>query len=356
MTDVKTRLGNYDLLRIIAAVAVVLIHVNAHYFETISDSAYSFAEIANVLTRFSVPCFVMLSGAFSLHNSKNENFKYFYVKTFYKTVLPFLIVLVFLLMISLVKAILTKADISEPFKMIAIGDYFNLWYMFMLCGLYFFTPIVVMVKKRIPNKAFCIVSFIWLAFSVYFQTYTSYMISYSFGMVFAYMGYYLVGNVIYENYRKMKRWYLYLIVSIVCFGFAVFLRHTFRIHLYSYNQFIVFFSPLVTNGSVFLFLAFSNIRINVSFGILPKLTFYIYLFHSPVIQIVYLILKKRIIMNVPVTILLITLLVTIVSGVISVVYLKIWSILERRFRWKEKYDSFFKMEPPLLTMIPHGSD
>lgn len=81
MVDVKTRLGNYDLLRIISAVAVVLIHVNVHYFETISNSSYCFAEITNVLTSFSVPCFVMLSGAFLLHDYRNENFKYFYVKS-----------------------------------------------------------------------------------------------------------------------------------------------------------------------------------------------------------------------------------------------------------------------------------
>lgn len=80
------RQGNYDLLRIISTIAVVLIHVNA----TVADSnnislvGFNICSLINIITRFSVPCFVMLSGAFILNNEKNADYKHFYAKSFYK--------------------------------------------------------------------------------------------------------------------------------------------------------------------------------------------------------------------------------------------------------------------------------
>lgn len=94
MSTVK-REYNYDLLRILSTVAVVLIHVNAHYFNGTMNTGSPINLIENfinIITRFSVPCFVMISGAFLLHNEKNMDYKKFYSKTFYKTVIPFIII------------------------------------------------------------------------------------------------------------------------------------------------------------------------------------------------------------------------------------------------------------------------
>ena len=66
------REGNYDLLRIISAVAVVMIHVSSIWFdgaiESISKSGLSVTDIQSPywiciygsLSRFAVPCFVHL--------------------------------------------------------------------------------------------------------------------------------------------------------------------------------------------------------------------------------------------------------------------------------------------------------
>ena len=88
----KVRENNYDLLRIISTFAVILIHVNAFYISKMTDYAsnlYWIGSAINIVTRFSVPCFVMLSGAFLLSNPKNKDYKTFYKKTFSKIFLPF---------------------------------------------------------------------------------------------------------------------------------------------------------------------------------------------------------------------------------------------------------------------------
>lgn len=79
MVDLKrdkiTRQNSLDLLRIMATIAVIFIHVNCHYFQNnydnpICSGIYVLESFINIIMRFSVPAFVMISGAFNLHNKK----------------------------------------------------------------------------------------------------------------------------------------------------------------------------------------------------------------------------------------------------------------------------------------------
>jgi surface polysaccharide O-acyltransferase-like enzyme len=74
----------------------VLIHVNANYMD-ISDLSFTSVNIMqnyiNVITRVSVPAFVMLSGAFNLRTSEMlKNIGAFYRKAVYKIGIPYLCV------------------------------------------------------------------------------------------------------------------------------------------------------------------------------------------------------------------------------------------------------------------------
>lgn len=77
----KKREENYDLLRIVSAIAVIMIHVSAGYKTAITSDAvfgqlYERHQIEillyNTLSRFAVPCFVMLAGAFALADDRNS--------------------------------------------------------------------------------------------------------------------------------------------------------------------------------------------------------------------------------------------------------------------------------------------
>ena len=330
----KKRMANYDLLRIISMFAVILLHINAHYLSGGNKDYYEVESFINIVTRFSVPCFVMISGAFSLSNQKNQDFSYFYRKTINNIVLPFLGALSILFLLSLIKAIVTGASIIDLLVAVFIGDFSNLWFMFMICGLYFFTPIIMLVKEKISYKAFSIVSFIWLAFAVYFQAFSEYLISYSFGIVFAYMGYYLVGNVIFENKNIRIMPELCLFLSLILFITIYYIRNIYSITRFSLGPYISFFSPLTTIASVLMFLGFSGLSINISFGCFPQQTFYIYLFHTFIFGIIFSIIRDKIIINEIITIVIVSFMTFGVSWFSAIFYSRLWKLLSERFNKK----------------------
>lgn len=321
----KERQNNYDLLRIISMFLVIILHLNAHYMNVdgTNEITADIESFINVLTRVSVPCFVMLSGAFVLNKEKNKNFKTFYAHVLCKIVLPFIIVSAVLLLFSFAKAIISHGDIFAPLKALVIGDYYNLWYMFMLIGLYIFVPVIILVKERISNRAFNIIAFVWLAFAVLFQSFSTYLISYSFGIVFAYMGYFLVGNVLYNQIKKDRNGWIYIIVSIILLCTATLLRQVLNISIYAASPYVSFFSPLVTISSILFFIGFSKMRISISFGKLPIYTFYIYLFHTAVYEMILMIIKDIIFVNPLINIFVVSFGTFIVSLLLSVVFSKL---------------------------------
>lgn len=343
----KKRESNYDLLRIISTFTVILLHVNAIFinFDCMYDGYNNIIKAAvDILTRFAVPCFVMSSGAFLLNNAKNKNFKEFYAKTFYKIGIPFLIAVSLLFLYSVVTCILWKGDLLKVVRDLLAGDIYNLWFMYMLVGLYIVTPIIIRFKESVSNKAYIITSIVWMFFAIVSQLTTTYKLAYSFGVVFSYLAYFILGNVLYENCRKYKNSILFFLASILTFAFVFIFRFItgFNEKDYILNQYKVSFIPSIVLASVFLFIAFSNIKINTDFKKLPEKTYIIYLYHSFVYNMIFIIMDNiGIPINEMVTIPVVTILTFVISWVVSTVYLKIWQALEKKFSLKEKWFSKF---------------
>lgn len=345
------RQSNFDLLRIIATFAVILIHVNS----TISIAnnmnwlaGNNLQTFVNTVTRFSVPCFVMISGAFILSNNNNSNFRYFYCKSIYKLGFPLIIFTLIEMSILFVYLFFTNGDLFEPIKRLLCGNVNAYWFMFMLAGLYFLAPIIIRVKKMISKKSYCIGSIFWMIFACISQGTSTYNVSYSFGVVFSFLGYFLLGNVIYENIRNLrfKVSILFIISSIFIFIFVFLLRVYTGFWMYTVDPYINWFSPLIILASVLLFIGFDNIKIIINLSKISSKTYFIYLFHTRVYLIligIFEMLFPQLTINPELYITIISLLTFFVSFLLSIVYLKIWSILERKFKWKEKLNSKFKL-------------
>lgn len=98
------RLVHFDLMRIIACFFVIFIHVNIFNEKDLlgNDSINNvFLGIFNVLARWSVPCFLMLSGMLFLERNKEILIKNYMVNTYFIWLLPMLFGLVFMLYITL---------------------------------------------------------------------------------------------------------------------------------------------------------------------------------------------------------------------------------------------------------------
>lgn len=78
----QKRESNYDILRVISAFAVVMLHVSGGMLAFndmgVPTNLNLPLMLINHIVRFAVPCFFMLSGAFHLADKKNVDYRYFY--------------------------------------------------------------------------------------------------------------------------------------------------------------------------------------------------------------------------------------------------------------------------------------
>lgn len=341
----KKRENNYDLLRIVSALAVIIIHVNWFYFEKrafdYSGDFYYFIEsILNIITRFSVPVFVMLSGAFILHNGDNRFFTDFYKKTSYKVFLPAMSVVILYLLIDELIAIFEDQDYVTPIKLLILGNYKNLWFLYMILGLYLLVPFVIRIKETIGNRMFKKIGYLFLLWSIFSQATSNFKCAYDIGVIFAFLSYFILGNIIYEEEklkkdRKFQKTGLILIMVMVIT--MAYLARKEGIHYWLFNPYTNFFSPMIAVYAVCMFKLFSKMTIKHTFFI-SDYTFFIYLIHTGVYEIVFHlpILPQ----NEFACIALVTGLTFIISFVFAYFYKILWSFIENKFQLKNKWYGF----------------
>lgn len=338
------RQSNFDLLRIISTFAVVLIHVNANVADSnnISLVGFNFCSLINIITRFSVPCFVMLSGAFILSNEKNADYKHFYAKSFYKIGIPLVIILILSFLIAEMKAIIGGRDLLNPVFELLSGNLNNCWFMFMLVGLYFLVPIVIRIKKSISNRSYIIGSFIWLFVAMISQLTSTYSVSWAFGIIFSFVGYFLVGNVIYENMSRIKFKGLYFIFAVICYVLLFIHRGRGGYTDYCLDPYLNCFSPLMLIASVCVFIGFGGIKINIDLSRLSGYTYVLYLLHTNVYIVLYVLTRRMfpsLIKHYILCLIVIAMLTFIISCVGAMIYDSLWSLLEKKFNLKEKWNN-----------------
>ena len=287
-TDRQTdRVAGYDWLRVLSTFTVVLIHVNAHFFMTrleegIVCTEYIAETFINFITRFCVPCFVMLSGAFLLNQPKNSNFRWFYKKAFRRIVVPYVPVCIFWMIYWGMQDIVVGKDITSWLVRCIKGTYGNLWFMPMMIALYLITPVLVRLKSVLSEKAFRNIGVVMLLWAVVSQGSSSYALPYSIGVAFSYLGYFIMGNILHNlpvmAKPHVKCWHgLLIIVFLTVLTVQYRLQgHTF----YQISPYSSFFSPTVAVMSCIIFCLFKNLEFHKDIGWMAGKTYYMYLIHT----------------------------------------------------------------------------
>ncbi|MCM1087062.1 MAG: acyltransferase family protein [Muribaculaceae bacterium] len=203
----EKREDNYDLLRIICAVAVIMIHVSGRWFvNAINDIAERGLFIEDILhpfwiciydsiSRFAVPCFVMLSGAFILDNEENIEYKEFYSKNFSKIGIPTIVfsILYILYQIPICLCVENKGIGTLMISVIQGRPMYHMWYLYMLIGLYALAPIVIRFKNSIPEENFYKITFVFLILASISMWTSNDILAWDVGSSFEYLGYFMVG-------------------------------------------------------------------------------------------------------------------------------------------------------------------
>ena len=154
-----------DLIRTIAIVGVILLHAaNEGIAPQVMNQTEIYrwwaVNIYQTLGRTGVPLFVMLTGALLLQPSKTEPLSVFFKKRWARIGLPFLFwgAIYFAWDYFADNITLTSSFIAQG---ILSGPYYQFWYLYMLVGLYLFTPILRIVVAHVNRETFKYFLSVW---------------------------------------------------------------------------------------------------------------------------------------------------------------------------------------------------
>lgn len=149
----KKRIDYLDLLRVLAILAVITIHVVAINWDTISTKSFLWQtnNIFNALSRWCIPVFAGVSGAIFLNNKKNIEIKDIWTKY-----IPKMVLLIFIWGIIYniyVQQTISFSFVIDTIKLLLKGQiYSHLWYLYMMIGFYIMLPFLKMIVKGASKK------------------------------------------------------------------------------------------------------------------------------------------------------------------------------------------------------------
>jgi len=285
-----------DILRILSAVAVIIIHVAAPIMTTPvifeqGDFFWWFSNILDSLSRFSVPMFVILSGySYSIivdlpcfrQTSRQKFMKLVKITLFWS-----LVFIIYRLVKGDFSGVTTFVDlfILALVKPLLAGlPYFHLWYLYMALGLFycatFAVPFLNALKERKVLPLLLSVMFFCLFFS--FQNYyydnkllfVFWFLEYIFYFMF---GFYITKlNICIKKRLSLTGFVLVVILNSVLIQFMI--------DIYGADRgqyFYEFVSPFVLLQTIFLFTIFMKVNIQspMIVVVLSRLSLPVYLVH-----------------------------------------------------------------------------
>lgn len=277
-------------LRVLATISVVVLHAAAGVdrFGKIPADWWWCNNVLNAFGRFAVPVFVMISGHLLLEKYDGDLFG-FLRKRLSKVFIPFLIwTIIYIIYGSY------WTNKIPGFKEILVfllrgggGSSSHLWFVYMIIGLYAFTPVLSrwLAKADIKEKTWFII--LWFAGSSIYPMITRFSgihVAFDLHNFAGYTGYFVLGNLLGkidypENALKQSLAGMLAGFAITIFGMYYLSDYSKRYDSYCYE----YFSPNIILFAVSMFIFF-KIRLNEAFlpSILSKLdasSYGIYLSH-----------------------------------------------------------------------------
>ncbi len=150
------RIVVYDVLRVIAICAVVMIHTAGTYVSVAaSHTTWEFlcGNFLDSLARIGVPVFIMLSGALMLDEQREMPFSK--VMRHVRTTAFLLVIwsLIYAVLFYIAAPLLTHHPIRwEKFVSNFVFGHYHMWFLYMLIGLYLLIPVLRLFVKKTNAK------------------------------------------------------------------------------------------------------------------------------------------------------------------------------------------------------------
>lgn len=311
--SLHVRENNFDLLRIFCMLCVVILHTSSQCIIP-AEKAYGavLEEVLffNVFSRMAVPCFIMISGAFLLAKPAIDIQK-FYQKTWQRLGKPTVFVSIacfaYVVLKSALLAYFDQLPVSFAEKIITLfwntlngAPYYHLWYMYMLFGLYMVTPLLLAIKKNLSQGQYLALTIVFLLAGVG-QHHTG-AVFWLFDWV-QYVGYFMCGNCIKERAAALplpKGVWAGASLVLLLLAWGITCVYTQYLHLdmhtalfapfaslksHAYDFFIVPNAEIIIAASVCFFIFFARLSVQRSYAKAADLTFFLYLVHAPVLDV-----------------------------------------------------------------------
>lgn len=252
----KERIAYLDLVRIIACILVVMVHISAYQMENmpIGGMQFVFANTFSCLSFAGVALFVMISGALALNPQKETGLKSLLIhKTLHFFVLYYIWKAFYQIIDMLEKGEhFTLLNIKNDIVLALIqkNGYYHLWFLPMIAIVYMAVPII---KKEVAEKRVCEYYLcVFFVAAVFFPTLFNYEFKFKYLLVdfFAandfylfggYLGYFVLGQYLHNwrgTFTKRMRILLYVAgcVSFLAAGIlGTFHAQAAGYHTYSMN-------------------------------------------------------------------------------------------------------------------------
>ena len=300
----KNRVKYCDALRFLAIASVILIHVLADFRDLYLINYkpnYFLLTCIDSFTRMGVPLFLMFTGIFMLNDKKKYSYKEFIKKRLPKLVIPFII-------ISFIYYIYETLKIKETFSIINFislfttnGIKYHFWYMYSIICIYLLIPYLKILVQRLNKKKLenlILINFIMgnvlislmhlfsiININVLSALYFPNLIIYA---NYLFLGYYLYKYKI--NKKSKKIFYKLAFISIILMPILDYIM-TKDLRTDSFLTVTSIFSFIMTTA-FFIFVKDNydkfkiNEKVECFFVKSASLTFYIYMFHVIIMELI----------------------------------------------------------------------
>lgn len=197
MHRTSERLLWLDAARVSAALAVVMVHVCAGPGLGLTPKAAGPWWVQNVVSsavRWCVPVFVLISGALLLDPSLNESATAFLRRRVGRILIPLVFWSVAYLILTAIQKGVSREEVIR--KMLEGRPYSHLWYLYMVPGLYLFTPFLrTYIRSSSAQERWLLIGLcLLLASANSFLLYFRFKVTANALVFFVpYLGYYLCG-------------------------------------------------------------------------------------------------------------------------------------------------------------------
>ena len=238
----NNRIIPFDVLRIIAAFAVVILHVTSQRLDTsFPSSEWEIRTVYDSFVRWCVPVFFMISGALFLNHGRKLS-----VGRLYKINILHLIFIFFVWsFIYAIYSAIVKCDYNVGHILLRIIEGpVHFWFLKILIGLYVTIPILRMITQNKQSEEYFLIVALITAFvlpmiftfiGLYNESYKSFVLyhynAYGIRIASGYVGYFVLGHYLF-TYRLsgLVKKVIYIMGLFSVFS-VIFLTHWYSHHI-----------------------------------------------------------------------------------------------------------------------------